>query len=112
MPIDIVYKPTYEYLAGVIDNIDSIKINNKLIEQTSTTYSITGNQWIDSQGTFLKSTISEINGAPTSFAYISPLDGKSSKTTHSFTYTFYIERKIYKVTYPSDRYTGSCSENS
>lgn len=112
MPIDIVYKPTYEYLAGVIDNIDSIKVNNKLIEQTSTTYSIVGNQWIDSQGTFLKSTISEMNGAPTSFAYISPLDGKSNKTTHSFTYTFYIERKIYKVMYPSDRYTGSCSENS
>lgn len=112
MPIDIIYKPTYDYLAGVIDNIDSIKINNKTIEQTSINYSIIGNDWINSSGAFLKSTFSKPDGAKTQFGYISPLDARTSKTTYDFEYVFFIERRIYKVEYPSSNYGGTCTENS
>lgn len=112
MPIDIIYKPTYDYLAGVIDNINSIKINNKTIEQTSTNYSIIGNDWINSSGAFLKSTVSKPDGAKTQFGYISPLDARTSKTTYNFEYVFFIERRVYKVEYPSSNYGGICTENS
>lgn len=112
MPIDIIYKPTYDYLAGVIDNIDSIKINNKTIEQTSINYSIIGNDWINSSGAFLKSTVSKPDGAKTQFGYISPLDARTSKTTYDFEYVFFIERRVYKVEYPSSNYGGTCNENS
>lgn len=112
MPIEIIYKPTYDYLAGVIDNINSIKINNKTIEQTSTNYSIIGNDWINSSGAFLKSTVFKPDGAKTQFGYISPLDARTSKTTYDFEYVFSIERRVYKVEYPSSNYGGTCTENS
>lgn len=112
MPITITYKPTYDFLSTVIDNIDSIKINSKIIEKTSTSYSIVANQYINSSGTFLKSSVSNPSGAKTTFNYISPLDARSSRPSFPFEYTFYVDKKIYKVAYPLSTYTGECSENS